>query len=147
MVRINVSDAVNPGGTGRRNPKGQRETTVKQMVLGYSNCKKEVSKKPWSAESLPLLHVVPTLNLSVAVSQTLPLNQTPINLTAVLSRAAVFSSISSQCAELFQILPTASCVMLCKMCTCACTENNSVMERPEKQRVVCNVRPDQGQKK
>lgn len=65
VVGINVGDAVNPGGKGRRSPKGQRETTVKQMLLEDNNCKKKVSKKPWCAKPLPLLHVVPTLNLTM----------------------------------------------------------------------------------
>lgn len=34
VVRINVSDAVNPGGKETENPKGQRETTVKTSAPG-----------------------------------------------------------------------------------------------------------------
>lgn len=76
----------------------------------------------------------------MAVSQTLPINQTPINLTAALSRAAVlFSSISSQ-RDIVVPNPSSSYLyMLFKMCTCVYVNNNNVMERPEKQRVACNM--------
>lgn len=145
VVGIDVCDAVNPGGKGRRNPKGQRETTVRQMLLDDNNCKKEISKKLWSEKSLPiLLCVVSTLKSnSVAVSQTPALNPTPINLPTVLSRALQHElTMQQSCSKSCQHFP-----VLCKVCPCACTDNNSVMERPDKQRVMCNVRPEQEQKK
>lgn len=113
VVGIDVCDAVNPGGKGRRNPKGQRETTVRQMLLDDNNCKKEISKKLLSEKSLPiLLRVVSTLKSnSVAVSQTPPLNPTPINLTTVLSRALQHElTMQQSCSKSCQHFPVLWCV-------------------------------------
>jgi len=64
-----------------------------------------------------------------------------MNLAAVLNRAVVmFSSISSQC-NIAVPNPSSSYLycMWCKLCTCVYINTNNVMERPEKQRVMCNV--------
>jgi len=63
VVWIDVGDAVNPGGEGRRSPQGQREGRVKQTLLGNNNCKQKFREEAWAAKILPLLHAVPTQNL------------------------------------------------------------------------------------
>lgn len=67
MVRINVSDAVNPGGEGRRSPQGQRKEKPQssKWLLENNNCKQKFIEKAWAAKILLLLHAVPTQNLTI----------------------------------------------------------------------------------